>query len=99
MEEYREIYESKRVELVRNLRVHRTFVFDYLRSKQILDKSDCELIQAEVTSERKAGKLLDLLAHKGENGFVCFTEALQLQSPELYEMLTGKDAGSSKYDL
>ena len=94
--DYRDIYETHRIELVENLRVHRSFLFDYLRSKKVMDSDDCELIQAEVTRARKAGKLLDLLRQKGTNGFACFTEALQLQSPELYKTLTGKDADSSK---
>lgn len=74
----------------------RTFLFDYLISKSSLDKADFELIQAEKTSESKAGRFLDILEMKGESAFYHFVDALQILNPSLYEMVTGENATKSE---
>ena len=87
---------THRVLITQKLRVDRSLLFDYLRSKLVFDSEDCELIRAEKTNERKAGKLLDVLLTKGKDGLVHFVDVLQLINPALYEKLTGVKATTSK---
>lgn len=95
-EGFRDILETKRVDLIAGLRMERTFLFDYLRSKSVFDPGDCELICAEKTREQKAGKFLDVLSTKGEDGFRHFIDAVLLSNPVLYETITGEQANNSK---
>ena len=49
-----EIWESlkiHRVQIVQQLRVDRSLLFDHLRSKGVFDSEDCELVNAEKTKE------------------------------------------------
>ncbi|XP_068761721.1 caspase recruitment domain-containing protein 9-like [Montipora capricornis] len=87
-----EILDTNRVEIVQRLQLDRTFLFDYLRSKQIFDVGDCELVRAEKTREQRAGKFLDVLITKGEEGYLHFIDAIQLLNPSLYEKITGQKA-------
>ena len=96
-EEYRDLLESKRFVIIQNLQIDRTFVFDYLRNKGVLDSEDCELIFYEKTTAQKIGKFLDVLAKKGPQAYQYLLESLQLEHPILYEKLTGKDADACKY--
>lgn len=93
---YRDLLESKRFDIVQNLQVQRTFVFDYLRSKGVLDGEDCELIHSEKTTSRQIGKFIDILARKGPHAYNYLLESLQLENPVLYEKLTGEKANASK---
>ena len=85
-----------RVQVVQELRVDRTLLFDYLRSKAVFDREDCELVQAEKTNERKASRLLDILQTKATESLVHFLDVVQLLNPGLYEKLTGHKATASK---
>ena len=96
-EEYRDLLESKRFEIVQNLQVDRQYVFDYLRHKGVLDGEDCELIQCEKTTPLKIGKFVDVLARKGPQAYQCLLESLQLEHPALYKKLTGEEADACKY--
>ena len=87
---------SHRVQVVQELRVDRTLLFDYLRSKEVFDSEDCELVNAEKTNERKASRLLDILQTKATESLVYFVDVLQLLNPSLYEKLTGYKATASK---
>ena len=92
-----EVLDTNRVEIVQRLQLDRTFLFDYLRSKKIFDLGDCELIGAEKTREQKAGKFLDVLITKGEEGYNHFIDAIQLLNPSLYERITGEKATASEF--
>ena len=96
-ESFKEILETNRVEIVQRLQLDRTFLFDYLRSKAVFDCGDCELVHAEKTREQKAGKFLDIIQTKGENGYSHFIDAIQLLNPWLYEKITGEKSTASKY--
>lgn len=96
-ESFTDILTKHRLLIVQNLQVDRTFLFDYLISKKTFDKTDYELIQAEKTSESKAGRFLDILAMKGESAFCQFLDVLQVVNPNLYEMMTGESATKSKF--
>lgn len=87
-----EILDANRVEIVQRLQLDRTFLFDYLRSKKIFDLGDCDLVRAEKTREQQAGKFLDVLITKGEEGYRHFIDAIQLLNPSLYEKITGQKA-------
>lgn len=92
MQEVWENIRNHRVQVVQELRVDRTLLFDYLRSKDVLDSEDCELVKAEKTNERKASRLLDILQTKNTESLVYFLHVLQLLNPGLYEKLTGQKA-------
>ena len=96
MDEVWENLRSHRVQVVQELRVDRTLLFEFLRSKAIFDSEDCELVQAEKTNERKASKLLDILQTKGTESLVHFLDVVQLLNPAIYEKLTGQKATTSK---
>lgn len=98
-ESFSDILTKHRLLIVQNLQMDRTFMFDYLISKSSFDKTDFELIQAEKTSESKAGRFLDILEMKGERAFFHFIDALEILNPSLYEMLTGESGTKSKYSL
>lgn len=90
-----EILTKHRLHIIQHLQMDRTFLFDYLISKSSFDKADFELIQAEKTSESKAGRFLDILEMKGQKAFCHFIDALQILNPSLYEMVTGESATKS----
>lgn len=94
-DDYRDVLEKSRFEIVQRLQLDRSSLFDYLRSKAILDASDCEIVLAEKTREQKASKFLDVLQTKGKDGFLYFLDVLQLLNPGLYECITGKKASKS----
>lgn len=91
-----EILVANRVEIVQRLQLDRTFLFDYLRSKKIFDLGDCDLVRVEKTREQQAGKFLDVLITKGEEGYSHFIDAIQLLNPSLYEKITGQKATASE---
>lgn len=95
-EEMWENVRSHRVQIVRELRVDRSVLFDHLRSKAVFDNEDCQIVHAEKTNERKASKLLDILETKGKEGLEHFLDVLQRLNPGLYEKLTGQKATTSK---
>ena len=90
---------THRVQVVQELRVDRTLLFDYLRSKAIFDSEDCELVQAEKTNERKASRLLDILQTKSSECLVHFLDVVHLLNPGLYQTLTGQKATTSKKNV
>ena len=97
IEELWENLRSQRVQVVQELRVDRTLLFDHLRSKEVFDTEDCELVQAEKTNERKASKFLDILQTKGTENLMHFLDVVQLLNPGIYEKLTGQRATASTY--
>ena len=96
-ERFAEVLTKHRLLIIQNLQMDRTFLFDYLISKKSFDKTDYELIQAEKTSESKAGRFLDILVMKGESAFYHFLDALQVLNPNIYETITGESATKSKW--
>jgi len=90
---------THRVQVVQELRVDRTLLFDYLRSKAIFDSEDCELVEAEKTNERKASRLLDILQTKSSECLVHFLDVVHLLNPGLYQTLTGQKATTSKKNV
>ena len=95
-EEMWEKLRCHRVQIVQELRVDRCVLFDYLRSKDVFDAEDCQIVHAERTNEQRASKLLDILATKGTKGLQHFIDVLQLLNPGLYEKLTAQRVTPSK---
>lgn len=95
-DDYRELLETKRVEIVKGINCDRPLLLDYLRSKQVFDQTDCELIRAANTNDARVGKLVDLLRLKEPEAYQYFLDVVQLENPALYESLTGVKASSSK---
>jgi len=91
-EEHLKILIQNRFKIVQSLQVERTFLFDYLLSKNVFDRDDYDLVRSQNTREQKAAKVLDVIETKGEEGFNHFKDALQLINPNLYEALTGEKA-------
>lgn len=58
--------------------------FPYLRSKGVLDNGDCEMIRAEVTSQAKTEKFVEMISKgrqsgRGEHPFDVLVDALKKQ--------------------
>lgn len=85
---------ANRVEIVEDLLVDD--VLNFLQSKMVFDVHDTELIRAEVTSRRQAGKLLDLLETKNDAAFHHFRKALEEPYPHLVEYLQENAAAPRK---
>ena len=98
-DEYRELLETKRLEIVKSINCERSLLLNYLRAKLVFDQEDCELIQNANTNDARVGKLIDFLSKKGPEAYQCFIDVVQIESPTLYETLTGEKANISKFTL
>ena len=93
---HREVLETKRLEIVQSLNCERTMLLNYLRSHQVFDEEDCELILAEKANRARVGKLLDFLVKKGPDAYQHFLDVIQVENSSLYEALTGMKSTSSE---
>ncbi|KAK1792189.1 hypothetical protein P4O66_012146 [Electrophorus voltai] len=69
-------------------------IIPYLRQCKVIDSEDEEQIYNDpslVVRGRKVGVLLDLLQRTGMKGYVAFLESLELNYPQLYQKVTGKE--------
>lgn len=89
--DYRDQLERNRLSVVQTLDLERHFMFNYLRSNNIFDEEDCDIIQNYgATRQQKNAKFLDILATRGPKAFNVFVEALEYDLPSLYEVFTGR---------
>lgn len=95
-EEFRNVLESRRLEIVKSINGERSLLLDHLRANHIFDQEDCELIRAVTTNDARVGKLIDFLLMKGPAAYQCFIDVVQIENPTLYESLTGEKANNSK---
>ncbi|XP_029283946.1 caspase recruitment domain-containing protein 9 [Cottoperca gobio] len=66
----------------------------YLRQCQVVSAEDEEQLfndPALVIRRRKVGALLDILQRTGVKGYTAFLESLELDYPQLYSRITGKE--------
>lgn len=70
LENHRHLLIKYREEIATDLLVDDVLV--YLESKHIIDTDDKEIIRTQITSKRKAEKLLDILPTKGYEAFGVF---------------------------
>ncbi|XP_066510771.1 caspase recruitment domain-containing protein 9 [Hoplias malabaricus] len=69
-------------------------IIPYLRQCKVLNSEDEEQIYNDpslVIRQRKVGVLLDMLQRTGLKGYVAFLESLELDYPQLYQKITGKE--------
>ncbi|XP_062873998.1 caspase recruitment domain-containing protein 9 [Trichomycterus rosablanca] len=69
-------------------------IIPYLRQCKVLNSEDEEQIYNDpslVIRRRKVGVLLDILQRTGLKGYVAFLESLELDYPQLYQRITGKE--------
>lgn len=85
LEQHRFLLIKYREEIATDLLVDDVLV--YLESKYILDSDDKEIIRVQITSKRKAEKLLDILPTKGFEAFGVFYAILGEKYPHLADML------------
>ena len=96
-ESYGEKIESFRVDIVQTIDLERYFMFSYLRANSVLDAEDCEIIMNSGSGKKqKTSKFLDVLACKGPDGYKHFVDALEFESPHLYQKITGRSPRKSK---
>ncbi|XP_035385972.1 caspase recruitment domain-containing protein 9 isoform X2 [Electrophorus electricus] len=90
--------EDHRMLLIRTIEPSR--IIPYLRQCKVIDSEDEEQIYNDpslVVRGRKVemcfclGVLLDLLQRTGIKGYVAFLESLELNYPQLYQKITGKE--------
>lgn len=94
--QYRDLLETKRLEIVKSINCERSLLLNHLRANQVFDQEDCELILAKTTNDARVGKLIDYLLKKGPDAYQCFLDVVQFDNPTLFESLTGEKASSSK---
>ncbi|XP_028270529.1 caspase recruitment domain-containing protein 9 [Parambassis ranga] len=66
----------------------------YLRQCQVISAEDEEQLFSDpalVIRRRKVGALLDILQRTGVKGYTAFLESLELDYPQLYSRITGKE--------
>ncbi|XP_076145064.1 caspase recruitment domain-containing protein 9 isoform X2 [Alosa pseudoharengus] len=71
-----------------------TRITPYLRQCRVLSSEDEEQIYNDpnlVIRRRKVGVLLDILQRTGTKGYVAFLESLEIDYPQLYQKITGKE--------
>ncbi|XP_031441142.1 caspase recruitment domain-containing protein 9 isoform X2 [Clupea harengus] len=71
-----------------------TRITPYLRQCRVLSSEDEEQIYNDpslVIRRRKVGVLLDILQRTGIKGYTAFLESLELDYPQLYQKITGKE--------
>ncbi|XP_015222490.2 caspase recruitment domain-containing protein 9 isoform X1 [Lepisosteus oculatus] len=84
--------ENYRLLLIKTIEPSR--ITPYLRQCKVLSTEDEEQIFNDpslVIRRRKVGVLLDILQRTGHKGYVAFLESLELDYPELYRRITGKE--------
>ncbi|MBN3272783.1 CARD9 protein, partial [Polyodon spathula] len=84
--------EKYRVLLIRTIEPSR--IIPYLRQCKVLSTDDEEQIFNDpslVIRKRRVGVLLDILQRTGSKGYVAFLESMELDYPELYRKITGKE--------
>lgn len=84
--------EDHRMLLLKNIEPSR--IIPYLRQCRVLNSEDEEQIYNDpslVIRQRKVGVLLDILQRTGYKGYVAFLESLELDYPQLYQKITGKE--------
>ncbi|XP_056275107.1 caspase recruitment domain-containing protein 9 isoform X2 [Pseudoliparis swirei] len=81
-----------RVLLIKNIEPSR--ITPYLRQCQVVSAEDEEQLFNDptlVVRRRKVGALLDMLQRTGVKGYTAFLESLELDYPQLYSRITGKE--------
>ncbi|XP_036454192.1 caspase recruitment domain-containing protein 9 isoform X1 [Colossoma macropomum] len=84
--------EDHRMLLIKTIEPSR--IIPYLRQCKVLNSEDEEQIYNDpslVVRGRKVGVLLDILQRTGLKGYVAFLESLELDYPQLYQKITGKE--------
>ncbi|XP_060740054.1 caspase recruitment domain-containing protein 9 isoform X1 [Tachysurus vachellii] len=84
--------EDHRMLLIKTIEPSR--IIPYLRQCRVLNGEDEEQIYNDpslVVRRRKVGVLLDILQRTGYKGYVAFLESLELDYPQLYQKITGKE--------
>ncbi|TSM86003.1 Caspase recruitment domain-containing protein 9 [Bagarius yarrelli] len=84
--------EDHRMILIKTIEPSR--IIPYLRQCRVLNSEDEEQIYNDpnlVIRRRKVGVLLDILQRTGHKGYVAFLESLELDYPQLYQKITGKE--------
>ncbi|XP_036000666.1 caspase recruitment domain-containing protein 9 isoform X1 [Fundulus heteroclitus] len=81
-----------RMLLIKNIDASR--ITPYLRQCQVISAEDEEQLFSDpnlVLRRRKVGALLDMLQRTGMKGYTAFLESLELDYPQLYSRITGKE--------
>ncbi|CAK6980687.1 hypothetical protein L3Q82_023465 [Scomber scombrus] len=81
-----------RMLLIKNIEPSR--ITPYLRQCQVISAEDEEQLFNDpslVIRRRKVGALLDILQRTGVKGYTAFLESLELDYPQLYSRITGKE--------
>ncbi|XP_034027320.1 caspase recruitment domain-containing protein 9 [Thalassophryne amazonica] len=84
--------EDYRMLLIKSIEPSR--ITPYLRQCQVISADDEEQLfndPALIIRRRKVGALLDILQRTGIKGYTAFLESLELDYPQLYSRITGKE--------
>lgn len=96
-ENWLEIINQGRVELVKNIDFDRQLILTFLQSKNVIDEEDIQIIRgAGPSRQQQVSKFLDILSRTGRCGYECFLEVLEIENQVLFELITGKKATKRK---
>ena len=97
IENWLEIINQGRVELVKNIDFDRQLILTFLQSKNVIDEEDIQIIRgAGPSRQQQVSKFLDILSRTGRCGYECFLEVLEIENQVLFELITGKKATKRK---
>lgn len=92
-----ELINQNRVELVKNINFDRQLILTYLQSKNVIDEEDIDIIRgAGPSRQQQVSKFLDILSRTGKCGWHVFLEVLEIENQVLFEIITGKKASKRK---
>lgn len=96
-ENWLELINQNRVELVKSINFDRQLILTYLQSKNIIDEEDIDIIRgAGPSRQQQVSKFLDILSRTGKCGWDVFLEVLEIENQGLFEIITGKKASKRK---
>ena len=92
-DKHRSLLRSNRMDLMRDLDGER--VASYLYAQDVFSEEDKEIVNAELTPQRKNEKLLDILPKRGAKAFNIFCDILrELKMFHLEILLRNNERGS-----
>ena len=93
VENFADIINRHRVDLVKYIDFDRQLILTYLQSKNIIDEEDIYLIKgAGPSRQQQVSKFLDVLARTGVCGYKGFLEVLEMENADLFKLVTNKKA-------
>ena len=93
VENFADVINRHRVDLVKYIDFDRQLILTYLQSKNIIDEEDIYIIKgAGPSRQQQVSKFLDVLVRTGACGYKGFLEVLEMENADLFKLITNKKA-------